>query len=158
MIAEQTMTQSTSPPDAVSVVISGNSSLSAAGTWLFYGSIVAFTVIISGGWALMGYWPVLPFAGLELAVLALALYLTRLRATYREVLVISATDVVLERGRATRRESLQWPRPWVRAELASGPSRRSRLLLRSSGRSVEIASMLTEPERKALHARLRELL
>jgi uncharacterized membrane protein len=154
------MTQSMDPQETISVEITGNNSMSPQGAWLFYGSIFAFTVLISGGWALLGYWPVLPFAGLELSVLALALYLCRMRADYRELLIIAPSEVTLERGRLSRRQKTQWPRAWVRPELVAAPkpSQPSRLLLCSAGEHIEIASMLTDPERRSLHARLRELL
>lgn len=154
------MTQSIDPQETISVEISGNNSMSPRGSRLFYGSIFAFTVLISGGWASLGYWPVLPFAGLELSVLALALYLCRIRADYRELLIIAPGEVTLERGRLTRRQTTQWPRAWVRPELVTAPKRSqpTRLLLCSAGERVEIASMLTDPERQSLHARLRELL
>jgi uncharacterized membrane protein len=160
MFAEPTVTQSLPPPHTVSLTISANDSLSTTGTWLFFGSIFAGTIVISGGWAALGYWPVLPFAGLELAVLGLALYVCRARAAYRELLTISPEAVTLERGRDERREQLEWPRAWVRARLEPVSARRgrSRLLLCAAGRETEIAQMLTEAERRSLHSRLRELL
>ena len=144
----------------MSLVISANNSLSTSGTWLFYGSIFAGTAIISGGWASLGYWPVLPFAGVELALLAGVLLLVRHRAAYREILVIGADEVTLERGRSSQRETLQWPRTWLRTELrrASRAGQRSRLMLCASGEQVEVGRMLTDQERRSLHARLRELL
>ena len=156
------MTDCPSPPSTTSVVISGNNSLPARDSLLFYGSVLGMTTLISGGWALLGYWPVLPFAGLELALLGGALYLMHRRASYREMLVISPDEVRLERGRPSDREVLSWPSPWTRVELddAKAPrSRRSsRLLIVSSGKRTEIAAMITEAERRALHKRLSELL
>ncbi|MEO0423641.1 MAG: DUF2244 domain-containing protein [Pseudomonadota bacterium] len=156
------MTDRPSPPSTTSVVISGNNSLTARDSLLFYGTVLGMTTLISGGWALLGYWPVLPFAGLELALLGGALYLMHRRASYRELLVISPEEVRLERGRPRDREVLEWPSPWTRVELAAesapGSRRRSRLLIVSSGKRTEIAAMITEQERRALHKRLRELL
>ncbi|MEM9384236.1 MAG: DUF2244 domain-containing protein [Pseudomonadota bacterium] len=156
------MTDRPSPPSTTSLVISGNNSLTARDSLLFYGSVLGMTTLISGGWALLGYWPVLPFAGFELALLGSALFLMHRRASYRELVVISPQEVRLERGRPRDREVLEWPSPWTRVELAAasapGSRRRSQLLIVSSGKRTEIAAMITEQERRALHKRLRELL
>lgn len=156
------MTERPSPPDTTSVVISGNNSLTARDSLVFYGSVLGLTMLISGAWASLGYWPVLPFAGLELALLGGALYLMHRRADYRELVVISPEEVRLERGRRRDREVLSWSSAWTRVALeaasAPGARPRSKLLIVSSGKRVEIAAMLTEAERRALHRRLGELL
>lgn len=154
------MTDTPAPPHTTSVVISGNNSLNARDGWFFYGSLLAFTVLIAGGWAALGYWPVLPFAGLELTMLGVALFVVGRRADYHELLMISPDEVRLERGRRREREVLSWPSAWARVELVPGLGgrRASQLFIAAAGKRTEIARMLPEDERRALHERLRELI
>ena len=155
------MIEAPSPHDTVSVVISGNDSLTARDGWMVYGSLVVLTIIIAGAWTALGFWVVLPFAGLELGMLALAVTMVRRRAGYHELLVIGRDEVTLERGRSeAKREVLHWPLAWTRIELIEARARppRSQLMVCVSGKRTEIAHMLAEAERRTLYRRLCELL
>lgn len=153
------MTEGRPTLSTVSVVISANDSLSRRGGLAVYGSLIFFTVLIAVTWSVLGFWLVLPFAGLELAVLGTALFIVRRRADYRELLVISPEAVILERGRHRERETKRWATAWTRFELVAGlgPATASRLLIVSAGKRTEIARMLAEDERCTLHRRLCEL-
>ena len=107
-----------------------------------------------------GFWPVLPFAGLELLGIGTALYISMRRGRTREFIRIDDLDVWFARSRGSRQVQYRFARPWTRVRLraASVPAWPSRLLLGAMGRSVEVGSFLTEPERQRLQARLAELL
>lgn len=135
--------------------ISPNISLSARGAVIFYLSLVLATVLVSGTAAVMGYWPVLPFAGFELLVLGIALYLVQRRGRYKEVLRIGEETIVVEKGENAVRERLEFVRHWARVDMERRPDAAlSRLVISGQGQRCEIGECLTESEREGLARRL----
>ena len=142
-----------------------NSSLTPRAAAWFYGSLAAVLLCIGLGCAALGFWPVLPFAGLELALLGWAISWVQRRAATREYIRVDEATVVVEkcvRGRRgeTRRTAYAFQRPWMRIELRAGEPAHwpTRLLLRSRGESVEVGAFLTDGERRGLKDRLAQLL
>ena len=142
-----------------------NSSLTPRAAAYFYGSLAAVLLGVALGCAALGYWPVLPFAGLELAVLYWAVRWVQRRAEAREYIRVDDASVLVEkcvrdRQGGTSRIEYAFPRPWMQLELRPGKLDHwpSRLLFRSRGRSVEIGAFLTDGERRGLKDRLAELL
>lgn len=140
--------------------INPNCSLTPRQAVVFFLSIAAVMLVIGLAFTAAGLWLVLPFVGLELALLAYGLRVVQRRAREREWIRVDERDVVVhqQRGQAVREH--RFPRPWTRVELrapraATWPSR---LLLASQGRSVEVGTCLTESERQGLRSRLAELL
>jgi uncharacterized membrane protein len=137
-----------------------NCSLTSRSALLFYLSIVAVCLPIAVLAALAGFWPVLPFAGLELAGIAAALALSLRRGRRRELIRVDERDVTVARSDGDRQVQYRFPRPWTRVQLsvASVPAWPSRLLVGSMGRTVEVGDFLTESERRRLGARLAEII
>jgi uncharacterized membrane protein len=142
-----------------------NSSLTPRVAAWFYGSLVALLLCIAVGCAALGFWPVLPFAGLELLVLYWAVTWVRRRAEAREYIRVDDVSVVVEKCNCGRRGetshvAFAFQRPWTQVDLRAGKPAHwpSRLLFRSRGRSVEIGAFLTDGERRKLKDRLAELL
>lgn len=133
-----------------------NSSLSPRAAAFFYLSITTVSLGLAGGFAWHGYWPILPFAGLELAGLGAALWVVQRRGQVREYLHIDDERVTFRRVRGPQRLEHEFRRPWTRLELRRAPVAHwpSRLLIRSQGRAVEVGAFLTEDERLALRDRL----
>ena len=143
------------------IVIEPNRSLGARGAWGLFGTMFAVQVLIVGGFAaLVGTWMILPFAGLELAALAGALYLAMRSNRYREVVTIDARSVSVEKGYGKPEQRWQVPVAWAQVRLcADGPrTARRRLLLRAAGTECEVGRCLPEHERIALAQRLRSIL
>ena len=138
-------------------VIRPNRSLSWRGNLTFIGVMGVLLSAIATTFALRGAWPVLPFAGLELAALAAGLYWVARRLSLREVITVDDGHVTVERGRRRPELRARFPRAWLRVELEGGrgPLAPRRLVLRSHGRALEIGALLTEAERERLAARLR---
>lgn len=139
------------------VVIRPNSSLSWRGTVAVFCSISLVSMVIALGFSLLGFWLILPFAGLEIAALAVGMYLGALRGQSREVISIRGDTIAVEKGRRRPEQTLAFQRGWARIELAC-PMRRgypSRLLIRCQGREVEIGGCLNEAERSRLADYLR---
>ncbi len=127
---------------------------------LFFLSIVAVSLGVAGGFALAGYWPILPFAGLELLGLGLALCWSMRHARTREYISVDERHVRVRKAGVKRLQEYEFARPWTRVELRrpASPNWPSRLLLSSMGRSVEVGNFLTEDERDGLKKRLDEVL
>jgi uncharacterized membrane protein len=142
------------------VLVSANSSLTRQGALLFFGVTAGISLLIAGLLAARGFWPVLPFAGLELFVLGLALGVSQRRGRYREFVSIYPDRIVIETGVGAVEERFELPRTWTRLELvpARWHGHPSRLLLACHGKRWEIGAVLTEAERESLRARLAELI
>ena len=136
-----------------------NCSLTPRGARLFVGSLAAVTFAAAGFFALQGFWPVLPFAGLEIGLLAWAVRASLRRGSERELIVVSDEQVVVERRVPSGSRRTVFPRHWARVTLR-GPQpaqHPSRLLIESHGRACEVGRFLTEDERQRVAARLRSL-
>lgn len=109
-----------------------------------------------------GLWPVLPFAGVELAALGLALWMSMRRSAYREVVTFGEDRIVIEFGFADRGAAarVDLPRSWSRVSIERSElrNRPTRLVLGSSGQRIEIGRCLTDEEREVLAARFKSLL
>ena len=125
-----------------------------------YAAMAVFILGTGITWALAGLPLVLPFAGLEVLVLGVALYLSAMRGSVREVIRIMDATVIYEAGRATPVVTCEFQRHWARAvlEQSRGDWYPSRLLLRSHGRQVEVGKFLEEQERLHLGLRLQSAL
>ena len=127
----------------------------------FFLSLCAGCLGLSGLFALRGYWPMLPFAGLEMLALGLALKVSLDRRHQLQTILISEDEVRVEmirKGRQTR--CLVFSRHWARVTLlqTSVRSRPSRLLIEASGRSCEVGQFLTEEERRGIARQLGRLI
>lgn len=149
-------------PVCTQLVIGPNASLSGRQAWGVMAFMSAVGFGIAGAFAALGFWPIVPFAGLELAALGAALWVVTRRNRYREVIRFGADTVRVEMGMLGRgcAVRIEWPRTWTRAMLERGPGRHdpSRLWLGCYGQTVEIGRCLTDEERSRLAARIRELL
>lgn len=136
--------------------ISPNCSLSPRQARIFLGSLCAATAVVSGSVAMAGFWPVLPFAGLELLAVAWALRSSMRRGQYREVVRVSEAQLVIEKGQQKVLERVEFPRYWsfVRLVPAAVASYPSRLIVACMGKSHEIGACLTESERRGLQRHL----
>ena len=144
-------------------MIGPNASLSRRGAMWFMGSVGVVTLGSATGFALKGFWPVLPFAGLELVAVGWGLKLSMRRSLYREVITVGNRTVRVEFGMAGEGASAQveLPRAWTRMRLERTSGNRhapTRLVLCSSGQITVVGQCLTDPEREQLAARLNEVL
>lgn len=142
------------------VVIRPNQSLSWRGNMVVLASLGLVMATIATGFALMGLWLVLPFAGLELLAVAVALYLTCRRLANSEVISLSPAAIRVESGYRYPESSHRVTRDWVRIDLydRDASAQRSRLYIRSQGQAIEVGACLTDEEREKLARELRRLL
>ncbi len=146
--------------DETQIIISPNASLGRGAAVGALAVISLTTLAVGLAWTLAGFWLVLPFAGLEVAVLvAVFRYLLR-QGQFREVIRIGAERITVQTGRGRPERECHLPRPWTRVVCEPGRFRGypCRLWLRAGGRQVEVGSCLTDREREALWQRLKALL
>jgi len=113
---------------------------------------------IATGFALMGAWPILPLAGLELLAVGSALYYVNWKLQYRHVITLSEDSVRIDKGFYAPRQSWQFPRrdtglaivpeqhPW------DGPA----LSLQRTGESVSVGEFLNRDDSLKLAELLRK--
>lgn len=134
-------------------------SLSTRGAWVFFGSVAAPTFAVAGFATALGYWPVMPFAGAEMLLLAWALKSSMDRRHDRETIQVSDTEVLIDyaRGEPAR---VVFPRHWARVKIRrpQSPLHRSHLVIESHGRAYEVGKFLSEEERHQLAAKLGQLI
>ncbi len=125
---------------------------------LFFIVLATPSLLVASGFAWLGFWPILPFAGLELLGLAAALYVTAKRSEQREVVRISKDKIEIERGRRHPEERVEMRSTWAKVLLKRPrtPLRESRLVISSHGSEVEVGPFLVEEERRHLAHALRE--
>ena len=106
------------------------------------------------GSRLIGAWPILPFAGLEIAALAAAFYVNGRHAADYERIAFEGGMLVVEVRVGERSHTHRFNPHWVRL-VASGGERDLRLALRSHGKELEIGRHLDAPGRALLAAEVR---
>ncbi len=145
--------------DHCHILLRPNRSLTTKGMLALFGAFALLAAIIGTGFALAGAWLVAPFAGLELAVAGMVLYLLYHHAGDYERIDIEGRHVriVQRRGRTETRHDFE--RYWTQARLVEiAGLQPSRLSIGSHGRFVEIGATLDEDARRQLAQRLRRLL
>ncbi|NIR28524.1 MAG: DUF2244 domain-containing protein [Gammaproteobacteria bacterium] len=142
--------------DSCRVLIRPNRALTWSQVCTLYFAVVAALMLIAIAFALQGFWPVVPFAGLELVGLGAAFYVCALRGDVNEVVWVRSGTVAVEKGRRAPEQRWEFPRAWTRVSLLCPRVRwyPSRLRLGSHGRHVELASFLNEEERRHLAGHL----
>lgn len=136
-----------------------NYSLTRPQERLVFWSLAALCFATASGFALMGYWLILPFAGLEIGLLAWAFKVLRDREGDYEVLMIEGDVVVLEWHVGTRGERREMNRQWARVACdCRMPGRNCRLSVSSHGRATEVGQYLSDEGRLQLAATLRSRL
>jgi len=138
--------------DVLLFQIAPNCSLRPRSAALFFASICAVSLGIAGFLALHGMWPILPFAGLEMLVLAWALHVSLRRRHHSQTILLTEDRVRIETREGKRCDQVEFTRHWARVKLRRADTRLhpSRLLIESHGRSYEVGGFLNEEERQAL--------
>ena len=136
-----------------------NHSLTHSQQRLVFWSLAAVCFATSSGFALLGYWLILPFAGLEIGLVAWALQALRSTEGDYESLTIDGDVVVLEWHAGTCGERREMNRQWARVVCdCRTPGRNCRLRLVSHGRETEVGQYLSDEARLLLAATLRSKL
>lgn len=130
-----------------------------ASKWVF-AAIASVSILIAMVFAVLGAWPILPFAGGELLLLAWAMRINRKACRRREVIEIDDHYVRVGVGYESPEKVCVFSRAWTQVWVlpSQRTNHRDRLYLRSAGKQVEIGCFLTDEERQSLAERLKKLI
>jgi len=142
------------------IEICPNCSLTQRNARLFFAAACLVPFAIAGFLTLRGFWPVLPFAGLEMVLLGWALHSSLERRFHRQTITVTDADVSVDTRDRSRCEHVVFPRHWAQVKLRRPAARLhpSRLTIESHGRQCELGSFLTEEERCGLALRLQRVI
>ena len=142
------------------IEICPNCSLSVRGAQVFFAGACVLPCGVAAFLALRGFWPILPFTGLEMALLGWALKLSLERRFHRQTITVTDADVSIESRVRKHCSRIVFPRHWAQVKLRRPAVGQlpSRLTIESHGRQCELGSFLTEEERRGLALRLQRLI
>jgi uncharacterized membrane protein len=140
------------------IVIRPNRSLTRRQLQLVFLVIAVICLSIASVFAVLGMWPVLPFAGAEVLAVGIGFYLSAVDGRETEVVSVSCDEVAVEKGRRRLRQRWVMQRAWAQIRLLPPRIRwyPTRLVIRSHGNEVELGGFLNEHERRQLAGKLRD--
>jgi len=146
------------PPERV-LELAPRCSLTPKTARIFIGLVAAPTFAVAFLFTAQGFWPVLPFAGLEIGLLTWAVRASMRSGLERETITISQDSVIIRHWDRRGVQSAVFPRHWSRVTLHAplAALHPSRLVFESRGRACEVGRFLTEDERRSLAVRLQQL-
>jgi uncharacterized membrane protein len=133
-----------------SALVQRNNSLTPATRLLAFGSIAAVCLAVACAFAVAGIWYVLPFAGIELGVLALAFAWTERHAGDYERITVRGDALEVETGGGGRVERRSFNRHWAQVVTNGG-----QLAVRERGREYAFGRLMTWQERAQVARALR---
>src|SRR5260221_13237726 len=104
--------------------------LSTRGALYFYASACATPCGVAGLMAQRGWWPVLPFAGLEMLLLGAVLWHSQRRRHHVELITLTDEHIEID-SQPAGQQSVVFPRHWAQCKRrrAASPLRPSALLI-----------------------------
>jgi len=141
------------PPPYIHVSMPNRSLGVAARRWVV--AWIALTSLgIATGAAAVGAWPVMPFAGIEVVLVAFAFHVLRRHDADYERIVIGAHEVRVEARFARSVSEFVAYTPWACIEMRDR-GMRCTLSLAYAGRKVPVGRLLSDEGRRALAQQLR---
>jgi len=122
----------------------------------FYLSLSAWSLAIAGAFWWRGATLVLPFAGIEIVAVGIALYVYARHAADRERMTLEPGRLTVECSLGRRVDHVEFASAWVRVEPAAGD--RSLIELSGEGKRVEVGRFVRPELRRALADELRAAL
>ena len=145
--------------EGLQVIVRPNRTLTLRGMTVLFAGLTVVFLTIGIGFTLAGAWPVLPFAGLQLALVGAVLYRLYRHADDHDRIIVERERVTVIRRRGRREWRNGFQRYWTRVTLER---RRgwypSQLKVGSHGRFVVIAAGVNEKERESLSATLNNII
>tara|TARA_Y100001970_G_C14129753_1_gene801027 strand:+ start:127 stop:612 length:486 start_codon:yes stop_codon:yes gene_type:complete len=140
------------------VLLRPNSSLTGIHRVIFLGSIAFVCLTIAIIFFILGAYLILPFAGLEIAILFTAFYLSFKWSNKKEKIFISDEIVKIEKG--TNKLEYQWEefRTFTSFNIQKDKDKFMRLSFRSKGKDVYVGEFLNEEDKKILKECVSEII
>lgn len=133
-----------------------NCALSPRQVAFFYLTLVIVSLMIGTGFALLGAWLVLPFSGLEMLALGIALVVHGRHATDHERVVLNAESLTVESVSAGHKTVTRLNPYWVQVVTETGF--RTMVFLREQGRRVAVGRHLNDEGRRRFALELKRAL
>ena len=114
--------------------------------------------VIAGGFALLGAWPILPFAGLEMLALGSALYYVCWKLRYRHVVTLKADSVLIQKGHYHPRQQWRFDRDSTTIQVMTQPHPwdAPQISFCNCGEQVSLGEFLSKEDTEKLLHLLRE--
>ncbi len=142
------------------IVLRPNRSWTWRANVCFVATLMAISLLVASGFTMQGFWVVLPFSVLEMAVLSGCLYCCVRRTHITEVLHLSRTELVYERGVSKPTRRVAFDRYFTRFFVR--PSRHpwygKRIELKCRDQALEVGQFLAEEEKDQLVSELRRII
>jgi uncharacterized membrane protein len=140
------------------IIARPNNSLSPDGCIKLLAVIATVSLLISLGFARIGAWLVLPFAGLEIVAFAYAFYTVYLHSADFESITIEDDRVVVEKRNYKEVTTTVFQRYWAQVNVrgavnSKGVNGKSGLFISSHGKEVEFGRNFINDEQRAELAR-----
>lgn len=74
-------------------------------------------LVIASAFTMAGFWPILPFAGLEVAILGGALYWSMRKTSVRELVRVDERCVLIRKHQPGRDVEMEFSRYWTQVRL-----------------------------------------
>ncbi|MDA7737822.1 DUF2244 domain-containing protein [bacterium] len=140
------------PERGTAIVLMPNSSMTWETNRLILLGMFVVNMTIGIGFALMGEWLILPFAGLEILLVGFGMYYVCWKLNFKQMITIEAESFTLQKGVYFPKEEWQWQTSSI--ELLKQPSRyrmsAPNLYLKHMSQTVEIGDFLNREEKKEL--------
>jgi uncharacterized membrane protein len=140
------------------IIARPNNSLSPEGSVKLLVGISSVALVIALGFARIGAWLVLPFAGLEIFAFAYAFYFTYLHSGDFESITIDDNSVVVEKRNYKELTTTVFQRYWAQVNVrevvkSKSGNGKSGLFISSHGNEVEFGRNFINDEQRTLLAR-----
>jgi len=142
------------------IILQPNHSWTWRANLYFLATLFVLSIAIATGFLVLGYWLILPFAGLEMIALTAAIYYCVRKTHRQEVLHFSQDWVVIESGVNKIEKEHRFQRFFTRVLIESpkGARRSQRIALAERDHNVEVGEFLTDDDKKTLIKELRSMI
>ena len=140
------------------ITLSPNSSLTGVYRIIFLASISFICVGIASVFYFFGAYLILPFAGIEIAILLIAFYLSFKWSSRKELIYISQEVVKIEKG--IHKAEYLWEefRTFTSFQITKDANKSLRLSFRSKGDDVIVGNFLNEDDKNILINEIRNII
>lgn len=130
-----------------------NCSLSPKQLMAWYLSLCVVTLSVACGFLIAGFWIVLPFAGLELALVAIAFLVYARHASDYEMIEVDPVNLTITTALGSRTTKIKWSTQWTRLEYNG--RFRAPLVLKCQGQQISLGRFIAEKDKPELQRDIR---
>jgi len=142
------------------IILQPNRSWTWRANVYFIATLMVVSLTMAGFFTGKGFWMILPFTVLEIAVLTASLYYCVRRTHITEVLRLNRDRLIFERGVRRPALRLELERYFTRffVQPARHPWYKKRIELKCRDRALEVGQFLTDEEKDELVSKLRQII